>query len=87
MLNEIWKVYEDSIVHSCSGTYISQLLNGMVLNVVLKYTHEKQAGKCCPEVVVQTMPLWLSVSSNLKVFNILITSMNKVVIEAEQNHL
>ena len=37
--------------NSCSGTDIHRLLKGMVLNVVLKYTHEneheKQAAKVC----------------------------------------
>ena len=29
----------------CSGTYIYRLPKGMLLNIVLKYTHEKQAAK------------------------------------------
>ena len=44
---------------SCSGTDIYRLLKGMVLNVVLKYTHEKQAAKFAQEVVVQTTPPWV----------------------------
>ena len=41
---------------SCSGTDIYRLLKGMVLNVVLKSTHEneheKQAAKVCSRKVV-----------------------------------
>ena len=70
---QIWQikseVYEDSIVrdlcvrerynsaNSCSGTCIYRLLKGMVLNIVLKSTHEKQATKICSrKVVMQTTP-------------------------------
>ena len=79
---QIWQikseVYEDSIVwdlcvcerynsaDSCSGTCIYQLLKGMILNIVLKSTHEKQATKICSgKVVMQTTPLCVSISRNI----------------------
>ena len=43
---------------SCSGTYIYQLLKAMVLNVLLKSIHEKQAAKVCSKSCF-TMPLWV----------------------------
>ena len=72
-------MYEDSIVQdlcarerynsadSCLGTDIYQLLKGMVLNVVLKSTHEKQAAKFAQEKLLRKpRPFGLSVSGNLK---------------------
>ena len=50
----------------CSGIYIYRLLKGMVLNVVLKYAHEKQAAKFAQEKLShKPRPFGLSVSRNL----------------------
>ena len=52
---------------SCSGTDIYQLLKGMVLNVVLKSTHEKQAAKFAQEKLLRKpRPFGLSASRNFK---------------------
>ena len=61
-----------SSADSCSGTEIYRLLKGMVLNVVLKSTHEneheKQAAKVAQEKLLRKPLLFgLSVSRNLKV--------------------
>ena len=49
----------------CSGTYIYRLQKSMVLNVVLKYTHEKQAAKFAQEKLsCKPCPFGLSVSRN-----------------------
>ena len=52
---------------SCSGTYIYRQLKGMILNVVFKSTHKKQAAKFAQEKLLhKPCPCVLSVSCNLK---------------------
>ena len=60
IVRDLWVCERYNSANSCSCTCIYRLLKGMVLNIVLKSTHEKQATKICSrKVVVQTMPLWV----------------------------